>query len=219
MEYLESQLDAYESATQKEPKAKRAFIQALYKITELSRVIEETIKDKPTFDAHFEKCVTSKAKFNKELTSLSEALATAKKDMDIVRNERKKRISKSPKVGGGVSKNKVVLSSGEDPTPTAKPVKKAKKKEKITLAMREQIWKRYIGREIDCACPVCQTRLISMTDFSAGHINAEAFGGATDITNLVPICANCNSRICTENLYEYTRKNYMRAPVFPGLKD
>ena len=221
MEYLETQLDAYESATQKEPKAKRALIQALYKITELSHVIEATIKDKSSFDAHFEKCVATKAKFNKELVSLSEALAAAKKDMDIVRNERKKRVSKSPKVtiGGGAPKNTVLLSSVEE-DPVARPVvKKAKKKDKITLAMREQIWKKYVGREIDCACPVCQIRLISMTDFSAGHIIAEATGGVTDITNLVPICGNCNSRMSTENLFEYTRKNYMRAPVFPGVKD
>lgn len=224
MEYLASQLDAYESATQKEPKAKRALIQALYKITELSRTIEETIKDKATFEAHFEKCVSTKAKFNKEMAALSEALAAAKKDMDIVRNERKKRVSKSPKatVGGGAPRNTVILSStDEDPAADKAPKKAAKaikRKEKITPAMREEIWKKYIGREIDCLCPVCQDSTIKATKFSAGHIVAEAAGGVTNITNLVPICGNCNSRMSTTDLYEYTRKNYMRAPVFPGLK-
>lgn len=90
MEYLVTQLDSYESATQKEPKAKRAFIQALYQITALSAAINELVKDKPSFDAHFEKCVTSKAKFNKDMANLALALNEAKSFMDIVRNERKR---------------------------------------------------------------------------------------------------------------------------------
>jgi hypothetical protein len=219
MDYLKTQLDAYKDAPQKEHKAKRTLIQALYQITMLNDMIESSIKDKTSFDAHFEKCIGTKSKFVKELGTLSEKLAYAKRDIDIVRNERKKKEAK-PKavVGGRVSTNKVVLDGDEDPKPAVKVAKKPNKK-KITLAMRDEIWEKYIGNSLSCLCPVCQKHNIRATSFSAGHVNAEAAGGVTDITNLVPICGSCNSRMNTENLFEYTRKNYMRDPVFPGLKE
>lgn len=227
MEYLKTQLDAYSDAPQKELKAKRAFIQALHKITAINAAIEESIKDKPTFDALFEKCIAPKAKFMSELTKLPKAISDLTKSIDTVRNARKIKSAKAPKATGGAvtdpPRNIVVLApADEDPRPAPKPrpaarePKPAKKKDKITLAMREQIWKKHIGREIDCMCPVCQTRIISMTDFSAGHIAAEAYGGATVITNLVPICGNCNSRMSTENLYTYTWKNYACTGVSRG---
>jgi hypothetical protein len=34
---------------------------------------------------------------------------------------------------------------------------------------------------------------------------------------MVKICGHCNSRMSTENLFDYTLKNYLRAPVFPGI--
>ena len=170
----------------------------------------------------FERSIITKSKFVKELGILSEKLAHAKKEMDVVRAERKKKEKTVKHVGGGSEiveqTTKKVLAREEDPKPVAIPkAAKKPKKDKITLAMREQIWKKYIGREIDCLCPVCQTRVIGMTDFSVGHIISEATGGVTDITNLVPICGNCNSRMSTENLFEYSKKNYKRDPVFPGL--
>jgi hypothetical protein len=221
MDYLKTQLDAYKDAPQKEHKAKRTLIQALHQITVLNEMIESSIKDKTSFDVHFEKCIGTKSKFVKELGTLSENLTEAKRTIDIVRNERKKKEAK-PKVAGGgqVPTNTVVLATDEDPaTAPPKALKAAKKpkKEKITLAMRDEIWEKYIGDKVSCLCPVCQKHNIRATSFSAGHINAEAAGGLTDITNLVPICGSCNSRMNTENLFTYTQKNYMRAPVFPNL--
>jgi hypothetical protein len=90
-------------------------------------------------------------------------------------------------------------------------------KMKIGKSIREEIWEKYIGDKAKADCPVCLKRPIRMTDFSAGHIEAESRGGATDATNLIPICSNCNCRMSTENLYAYTRKNFGRDPVFPAL--
>ena len=75
---------------------------------------------------------------------------------------------------------------------------------------REQIRERYIGDKAKADCPVCRKRAIRMTDFSAGHIVAEACGGVTDSSNLMPICGNCNSWMATTNLYEYCRKEFER---------
>jgi 5-methylcytosine-specific restriction endonuclease McrA len=232
MEYFKRHLNDYEDATQKEPKAKRALILALYDVLSIAETIEKDVKDKATFEALFDKSVSTKTKFTKSLGELATHLNDANKQLNVLRNDRRAREKEGkkpkPTVGGATTAATPsnVIVPDEDPVSTIAekpPTKVTKtgtklKKMKITLAMREQIWKKYVGRTTDCACPVCQTRVISMIDFSAGHITAEVLGGATDITNLVPICGNCNSRMSTENLFEYTMKNYMRAPVFPGLE-
>ena len=93
------------------------------------------------------------------------------------------------------------------------------KKEKIGVALREAAWDYWIGP--DCGktkCPVCQERNIRQTDFSAGHIHAEACGGATSAENLLPICSSCNVRMATENLHEFCKRIFGRDIVVPGKK-
>jgi hypothetical protein len=228
MDYLKRHLDDYEEATQKEPKAKRALIHILYEVLAVAETVEKELKDKASFDGLFEKYTSTKSKHSKGIIEISKKLKNYDKEMNMYRASLKPKVAKveKPIVGGGPGpSNSIILEKAdEDPiaataTPVVKPpAKKKPKKEKITLAMREQIWKKYIGRTIDCPCPVCQTRVIGMTDFSAGHVIAEATGGSTDVSNLVPICGNCNSRMSTENLFDYTMKNYMRPPIFPELE-
>jgi 5-methylcytosine-specific restriction endonuclease McrA len=224
MDYLKRHLNDYEDATQKEPKAKRALIQMMYEVMAVAETLEKELKDKATFDTLFEKYSSPKSKYSKSLIEISKKMKNYEKEMNTYRASLKvvKPKTATKLSGGGGPINSLVLEKvDEDPvaTTTAVTTKKKTKKDKITLAMREQIWKKYIGRVIDCLCPICQTRIIGMTDFSAGHVIAEATGGTTDVSNLVPICGNCNSRMSTENLYEYTMKNYMRQPIFPGLDD
>jgi 5-methylcytosine-specific restriction endonuclease McrA len=236
MEYLRRHLNDYEDATQKEPKAKRALILALFDVLNIAETVEKEVKDKATFEALFEKSVSGKTKFTKALAELSEHMNTVNNELNTVRNDRRKRekaMKKTkPMEGGAAPTNEIVSDATEDPVPVVKvPTKASQKtdettgkktakqcKDKITLAMREEIWDKYIGDKAKAKCPVCQTSVIRMTGFSAGHITAEALGGVTNITNLVPICGHCNSRMSTENLFEYTLKNHMRAPVFPGLE-
>lgn len=233
MEYLKRHLNDYEDATQKEPKAKRALIHTLYEVLIVAEIVEKEVKDKASFDALFEKYTSTKSKFSKGFAEISKKI----KDYDKVMNAYRSSLAKPPKVktdkpivGGGGNVIVDAVETGkklpdEDPTAvkltkvSGKTGKKTAKggKEKITLAMREEIWDKYIGDKSKAKCPVCQTSIIKMTGFSAGHITAEAAGGVTNITNLVPICGHCNSRMSTENLFDYTLKNYMRSPVFPGL--
>jgi hypothetical protein len=227
MDYFEKRLPEYAEANQAVCKAKRAFIQAMYDVLSISKIVEN-VKDDKSFEDVFGKYTNNtKSSIWKNIVKLSKSIKDTDKTVKAYRDTLAKPPGKVVGGGGAAPSNVIVPDSTEDHAPVApptpkptvvKPPKKSKK-DKITLAMREQIWKKYIGRVIDCPCPVCQTRLISMTDFSAGHIIAESTGGATDITNLVPICGNCNSRMSTMDLFEYTQKNYMRAPVFPVLEE
>jgi 5-methylcytosine-specific restriction endonuclease McrA len=226
MDYLKTQGDAYKGATQKDPKAKRELIQVFTQICALRDVVEREIKDKASFDAQYEKCASSNCKIIKDLNALAASLAACKKAMDVVRSDRKDKKKRATTPETVAPKNTVVHEPVEEdpvavraPKKAAAAPKAAKKKEKISKETREQIWERYIGDKAKADCPVCRKRTIRMTDFSAGHIVAEACGGVTDSSNLMPICGNCNSRMATTNLYDYCRKEFGREPEFGGGKE
>ncbi len=82
--------------------------------------------------------------------------------------------------GGAAPTNVLVPDLTEDPAPVKTPSKAGKKtdetsgkkppregKDKITPAMREEIWDKYIGDKAKAKCPVCQTSDIKSTKFSA----------------------------------------------------
>jgi 5-methylcytosine-specific restriction endonuclease McrA len=66
---------------------------------------------------------------------------------------------------------------------------------KVTIpkALREQVWLTYAGRRYESKCMVrwCKN-IMTVFDFHVGHDIPEIRGGATDISNLRPICARCN---------------------------
>jgi hypothetical protein len=68
-----------------------------------------------------------------------------------------------------------------------------KKKVKIPLALREQVWVQKMGKVFEGKCTTvwCSNK-ISVFDFECGHNIPESKGGPTVIENLVPICARCN---------------------------
>ena len=67
------------------------------------------------------------------------------------------------------------------------------RKEKIPLALREQVWIHRMGRVFEGKCPVtwCQNT-ITVFDFESGHNLPESKGGETNVTNLIPLCSRCN---------------------------
>ena len=84
-----------------------------------------------------------------------------------------------------------------------------KRKKTIPKALREAVWKTYVGEEVGRThCMVCQTNYISQLNFHCGHVQAEAAGGATDLQNLRPICASCNYSMGTTNLHLYRAKYF-----------
>jgi 5-methylcytosine-specific restriction endonuclease McrA len=67
--------------------------------------------------------------------------------------------------------------------------------EKATVpkALREQVWLTHVGRRYESKCVVrwCKN-IMTVFDFHVGHDIPESQGGATEISNLRPICARCN---------------------------
>jgi len=66
-------------------------------------------------------------------------------------------------------------------------------KEKISEALKTQVWLHWIGEYFKSKCLVdwCQNTM-SARDFDVGHNIPESKGGKTTIKNLRPICRKCN---------------------------
>lgn len=66
-------------------------------------------------------------------------------------------------------------------------------KAKIPKAVREQVWRTWVGRKFEHKCLVswCEN-IITVFDFETGHNIPESKGGTLAIDNLRPICAKCN---------------------------
>ena len=58
-------------------------------------------------------------------------------------------------------------------------------------------------KKLVCMC--CKSTDITQMSFNCGHVIAEANGGETIVSNLKPICQNCNSSMGTKNMNEFMR--------------
>ena len=88
--------------------------------------------------------------------------------------------------------------------PAAKPAAKKKpyRKQKISAALREQVWVQHNGHVFDKKCAVTWcTNVITVFNFQCGHDIPESKGGPTNITNLYPICGKCN--LSMSNTYTF----------------
>jgi len=94
----------------------------------------------------------------------------------------------------------------------AKPTEKKKKpytKQKISAALREQVWVQHNGHvfEKKCAVTWC-TNTITVFNFQSGHDIPESKGGPTNITNLYPICGKCNLSMSNNYTFQEWCKLY-----------
>jgi len=92
------------------------------------------------------------------------------------------------------------------------PVKKEKevrpktKKKSISATVKKLVWNTNIGEDIGKAkCLCCKSTDITQLSFNCGHIIAEANGGETIVSNLKPICQNCNSSMGTKNMNDFMK--------------
>ena len=87
--------------------------------------------------------------------------------------------------------------------PTTMPTDK-KKKKTIPSTIKKLVWNTNIGEYIGkTKCTCCKSTDITQMSFNCGHIIAEANGGKTIVSNLKPICQNCNSSMGTKNMNEF----------------
>jgi hypothetical protein len=80
------------------------------------------------------------------------------------------------------------------------------KKKKISATLKRLVWNKWIGEEIGkfkCLC--CNISDITAFSFNCGHIIAESKGGDTILSNLKPICQNCNSSMGCMNMDDFMK--------------
>ncbi len=63
----------------------------------------------------------------------------------------------------------------------------------IPKALREQVWRRHVGKVYSHKCSIkwCSNEM-TVFDFQCGHDIPESKGGETILENLQPICSRCN---------------------------
>lgn len=118
-----------------------------------------------------------------------------KKEMDIISNYRNVMFFKN---------NNFIEYLINNDAPTHDDIEKRKS---ITDDMRKKVWKNEFGNNKVGICPVvyCKTQLTNRTKhgFQCGHIISLANKGPTEEKNLRPICANCNSKMSSQNWNNY----------------
>ena len=83
---------------------------------------------------------------------------------------------------------------------------KKKKKQVIPKNIKKIVWNTYIGSEIirhKCLC--CKKVTIENTFFECGHVISEKDGGTLEISNLRPICSECNRSMGCKNMIDYVK--------------
>lgn len=80
------------------------------------------------------------------------------------------------------------------------------KRKSISKVKRQLIWDRFFPKERYGRCECCSKNNIEITDFEVGHIKAFSQGGTDDLSNLIPLCSQCNKSMGTENFYDYKRR-------------
>jgi 5-methylcytosine-specific restriction endonuclease McrA len=79
---------------------------------------------------------------------------------------------------------------------------------KINKKRRREVWEKRNGSSsTQGACFVCQQH-ISIHDFECGHVNSVFYGGGIELSNLEPICRECNNAMSADNLEDYKTKMY-----------
>ena len=80
------------------------------------------------------------------------------------------------------------------------------RKESIPKCVRNALFINYFGNSREGKCQMCFRETISLGNFQAGHIIAEANGGKVTLDNLKPVCQLCNSSSGKMNMNDFIKK-------------
>ena len=76
----------------------------------------------------------------------------------------------------------------------------------VPKRLKQLIWNKYIGEENGVGvCQCCKVSEISQMDFHCGHIIASSRGGEMTLDNLIPLCAQCNLSMGSQDYYSFSK--------------
>jgi 5-methylcytosine-specific restriction endonuclease McrA len=81
------------------------------------------------------------------------------------------------------------------------------KREKVPSTVRNSLWKDYFGQSIQGVCQCCKREDITMANFEAGHIISVKDGGENQLSNLKPVCSQCNKSMGSTNMDSFIKKH------------
>jgi len=94
----------------------------------------------------------------------------------------------------------------EEPFNKVKNIDIKYKKKNIPKAVKKAVWDKWVGKNIGSTkCLCCKHQEIRQIEFHCGHIISEKKGGETKVSNLRPICAQCNLSMGTMDMREFQR--------------
>jgi 5-methylcytosine-specific restriction endonuclease McrA len=103
-----------------------------------------------------------------------------------------------------VLKHEPIKELSQEKEAKVKPKEKKPKKKAISATIKKLVWNTNIGEDIGKAkCTCCKSTDITQMSFNCGHVISEHNGGETIVSNLKPICQNCNSSMGTKDMNDF----------------
>lgn len=158
---------------------------------------DDYLTNEEYFDIYITPCVKDIYNFNNQGEQGRSYKAFMTELQDIIHDEKANDVM-----------NDVVMkeASSESSEVSGSEAKKKKKKKAIPATIKRLVWNTNIGEMIGKSkCLCCKSTDITQMSFNCGHIVAEANGGDTIVSNLKPICQNCNSSMGTKNMDDFMK--------------
>ena len=73
----------------------------------------------------------------------------------------------------------------------------------IPKPLREAVWRKNHGKNLEGKCWVCQQNTITAFNFECGHIISKKRGGDISLKNLMAICSPCNKSMGETNMIKF----------------
>lgn len=106
----------------------------------------------------------------------------------------------------GICGSSAAAAAAIEPSKSDKPITRLKIKTKIPKRLKTAVWDNYYGPDkASGICPCCKKTTIRQIEFHCGHKIAEANGGLTTLSNLIPLCAQCNLSMGRKNFSDFEK--------------
>lgn len=162
---------------------------------------DDYLTNEEYFDIYITPCVKDIYNFNNQGEQGRIYKAFITELQDIIHDEKANDADSE-----AVAMNDVVMKEASSEVSEAVEATKKKKKKAIPATIKRLVWNTNIGEMIGKSkCLCCKSTDITQMSFNCGHIVAEANGGDTIVSNMRPICQNCNSSMGTKNMDDFMK--------------